>query len=451
MPTTHVSCPRCRQPMTADIQQLFDLNTDPQAKQKLLSGSANMIQCQACGYQGMYPTPIVYHDPDKELLLTYFPAELALPVNEQERMVGPLINKVVDNLKPEKRKSYLFQARNMLTYQTLMETILEADGVTKEMLDAQQKKLQLIQRLLSTPTKESRLEIYKQEEALIDEAFFSLFSRLMEATMQQGDQESAQQLAVFQQELLEETSIGQVIQQQMAESQQAMDDLQNAAKQGLDRPKLLDLFLNAPSEIYISTLIGMVRTGLDYEFFQLMSERIESTEDQAEKDKIAGLRDSLLEATKKIDEQMQLELKAARDVLEKILNEPTVEAGLQKYGNQINELFVEAVHVALEEARKAGNLERSAKLGQINTMIEEANQPPAEIQFIESLLKADNDENLVKMMQDNLDKLDDQFMQTMMGIIQQYEQQGQQPELVKRLQLIYNHAMKMVMKKNLQA
>ncbi|MAT41111.1 MAG: hypothetical protein CL609_02135 [Anaerolineaceae bacterium] len=451
MPTTQVSCPRCRQPMTADIQQLFDLNTDPQAKQKLLSGAANMIQCPACGYQGMYPTPIVYHDPEKELLLTYFPAELALPVNEQERMVGPLINKVVDNLQPEKRKSYLFQARNMLTFQTMMETILEADGVTKEMLDAQQKKLQLIQRLLSTPTKESRLEIYKQEEALIDEAFFSLFSRLMEATMQQGDQESAQQLAGFQQELLEETSMGQVIQQQMAESQKAMDDLQNAAKQGLDRPKLLDLFLNAPSEIYISTLIGMVRSGLDYEFFQLMNERIEAAEDQDEKEKIEGLRDSLLEATKKIDEQMQLELKAAQEVLEKILSEPTVEAGLQKYGNQINELFVEAVHLALEEARKVGNLDRSAKLGQINAMIEEANKPPAEIQFIESLLKADNDENLVKMMQDNLDKLDDQFMQTMMGIIQQYEQQGQQPELVKRLKLIYNHAMKMVMKKNLQA
>ena len=144
MPKTQISCPRCRTPITADIQQLFDMNTDPQAKQKLLSGSANVIHCPACGYEGLYPTPIVYHDPDKELLLTSFPPELGLPVNEQERMIGPQINKIVNDLPSEKRKAYLFQAKSMLTFQTLMETILSADGVTKEMLDQQQQKLQLI-------------------------------------------------------------------------------------------------------------------------------------------------------------------------------------------------------------------------------------------------------------------------------------------------------------------
>ena len=139
MPKTQISCPRCRTPLTPDIQQLFDRNTDPEAKQKLLSGSANMIQCQTCGFQGLYPTPIVYHDPEKEMLLTYFPPELGLAINDQEKMIGPLINRVVNDLPMERRKAYLFQAQNMLTYQTLMEKILEADGVTKEMLDAQQK------------------------------------------------------------------------------------------------------------------------------------------------------------------------------------------------------------------------------------------------------------------------------------------------------------------------
>ena len=33
----------------------------------------------------------------------------------------------------------------------------------------------------------------------------------------------------------------------------------------------------------------------------------------------------------------------AREVLEKILSEPTVETGLEKYGNELNDFFVEAV------------------------------------------------------------------------------------------------------------
>ena len=79
MPKTQVSCPNCRQPVIADIEQLFDLFTDPAAKQRLLSGTFNQIQCQVCGYQGALATPIVYHDPEKELLLTFVPPELNLP------------------------------------------------------------------------------------------------------------------------------------------------------------------------------------------------------------------------------------------------------------------------------------------------------------------------------------------------------------------------------------
>ncbi len=48
----------------------------------------------------------------------------------------------------EKRKGYLFNPQTMFTYQTLIDKILEADGITKEMIEAQQKRIGLIQRLL---------------------------------------------------------------------------------------------------------------------------------------------------------------------------------------------------------------------------------------------------------------------------------------------------------------
>lgn len=57
MPKTQARCPNCGQPITADIQQLFDVNQDPRAKQILLSGAANIGQCSYCNYQGISRFP----------------------------------------------------------------------------------------------------------------------------------------------------------------------------------------------------------------------------------------------------------------------------------------------------------------------------------------------------------------------------------------------------------
>ena len=61
--------------------EVFDLNVDPKPN-NAFSGSANMAECKACGLKPL-SLPQVYHDPDKELLLTFFP-ELGLLLNEQE-------------------------------------------------------------------------------------------------------------------------------------------------------------------------------------------------------------------------------------------------------------------------------------------------------------------------------------------------------------------------------
>jgi len=122
-------------------------------------------------------------------------------------LIGPLINQVVSKLPNEKKKAYIFQPKAMLTYQTLIETILQADGITKEMLDEQQKRLSLLQRLLSA-SQEGRTGIIKQEEKLIDQNFFVLLSRLLELAMNQGDDQSVKSLNDLQKELLEKTEVG---------------------------------------------------------------------------------------------------------------------------------------------------------------------------------------------------------------------------------------------------
>jgi len=147
-------------------------------------------------------------------------------------MIGPIINQILNRSPAEKRKAYLLQPRTMLTLQTLIDTILEGDGITKEMIEAQQKRISLLQRIITASSAEVRAEIMKQDEALIDNAFFSILSTLIQNAMQGGDERAARVLATIQQELLQNTEVGRQLLEQSKETEAAIKDLQAASQDG---------------------------------------------------------------------------------------------------------------------------------------------------------------------------------------------------------------------------
>lgn len=447
MPRTQTYCPRCRQPIVADIEQLFDVSADPQAKNRFLSGSFNAARCNSCGFEGPLSTPLVYHDADKELLLTYFPPELGLPVNEQERMVGPMITQVVNRLPNDKRKAYLFRPQTMLTLQTMVEKVLEGEGITREMIDGQQKRLNLIQRLISTKP-ESREEVVKQEEALIDESFFGILTQLAQAVLSQGDENTARALLLLQQELLKSTPVGQKLAERVQEEQAAVKQLQEAGN-SLTRDKLMDMLINAPTETRVNALVSMTRNGLDYTFFQMLSERIEQAEGD-EKTRLAALRERLLHITSQIDQAVQREIAEARKVLETILQAPDIEAAVAQNMEAVTDFFLEALNSEITEARKNANLERIAKLQAVNNVIEKASAPPPEYALIEKLMEADDDDSRLRILQENEPLVTQEFINTLSALAQQGESQGQPPEVVERFRAAYLVALRFNMQKNLQ-
>ncbi len=445
MAKVQTSCPRCKSPVMADVEQVFDLNQDPQAKQRLLSGQVNVVRCANCGYEGMLGTPIVYHDPEKEFLFTFVPSDLGLPVNEQERLLGPMINQVVNRLPLEKRKAYILRPQTMLTFQTMVEKILEGDGVTREMLDDQQKRLALLQRLLQTTSPESRLEVIKQEEALIDENFFSMFARLMEATMAQGDERSARALAGLQKELVENTEVGKKIQSQSREAQDVIRALQEAGKDGLTREKLVDIFVDsADSEVKLSTLTSVVRAGMDYTFFQLLTERINSSGTD-KKAQLEAMREKLLSFTKEIDDQQQLQMAQTSKLLDAILAAPNPADALKEHLDQVDEYFVELVEQELKNARATADLNRIAKIQKVKAVLEEASAPPPELALVEQLLDMPGYDERLKLMQSKSEMITPEFTQMLAGIIAQTEAQHQPEELINKLKEINRIAIRITM------
>ncbi len=447
MPRIQTSCPRCHQPIVAEVQQLFDLTTDPTAKQKILSQSVNTARCQACGYEGMMTTPVVYHDPEKELLLTYFPPELGLPINAQEKQIGPLINQVVNALPAEKRKGYLFNPQTMFTYQTMIDKILEGDGITKEMIEAQQKRVGVLQRLLTTPTPEDRIKIIHQESELVDGEFFAILGTVLESATRQGDEKAVGLLKEIQMELLKETKVGQELLAQSTETQTALKNLQEVSKSGLTREKLLEILLGLKSESSLTTIVSLTRSGLDYQFFQILSEQIDKA-DADKKQPLMDLRDKLLNLTREIDNELKHRVEESTKLLNSILAETEIDEAVVKHLGEIDEFFSQAVQVEFDAARQNNDLARIEKIQKVIAKIEKESAPPPEVALIQQILEMPEEEGRTKLLQENAALVNDDFLQALNSIIAEGEAQKQQPQLVEALRTIYRNALRIVMEKN---
>lgn len=450
MPQTTIACPRCRQMIPANVEQLFDVTHEPASKQRLLSGQSNFARCQFCGYEGRLATPIIYHDNDKELLLTFFPPELAMPLNEQEKMIGPLIKKVMDRLPPEKRKGYLLSPRANLTYESMMETILGKDGITPEMLKGQQERVQLMEKLMQITSKDVRSELIKQNTLIVDEQFFALFSRIAQNAMQSRQEPIARAMIEIQTQLLEETEYGRQLKESVGELEAAQKILQDEGK-GLTREKLLDFVLDAKTDARIRAYVSLARAGMDYVFFQNLTEKIEKTSAE-EKTRLEGIREKLLIFTSEADKQLEARFKQGEKFVESLLEQEDIEKATQENLEGFSQDTVEVVNQLLRQASEKNDYTRMGKLQKIVQVLQAASTPPPEVAFIEQLLLAPDKAAIEKMLTENDAIVNQQFVDALSGLVAQMESQGDNPEakaMAEKLSEIYKVALKYSMKKNM--
>lgn len=451
MPQTQIACPRCRQMIAANVEQLFDVTQDPQAKQRLLGGASNMARCPYCGYQGRLATPVVYHDNEKELLLTYFPHELNVPLNEQEKIIGPLIKKVTDNLPPEKRRAYLLNPVPNLTYESMIKTILGKDGITPEMLKEQQDRVQVIERLLQASSADVRSEIIKQNLKVFDEQFFALFSRLAQSAAASGQEPVARAMVELQKQLLEETEFGRQLKETVGEMEAAQKSLQEAG-QALTREKLLELIIASSNEARMRAYVSLARGGMDYQFFQLLTEKINAASGE-EKAKLESIREKLLEFTNEMDKQIEARYKQAQEFVESLLAQDDVEKAVHDNLNSFTQDAVDIINQMLRQASEKNDYARMGKLQKMVEILREASTPP-EVAFVEQLLDAPDDAAVEQMLEANKAMVNDQFMQALIGLVTQVDQAAEQgnPEakaLTDKLNVIYKTALKFSMRQNI--
>lgn len=452
MARIQTSCPNCGQPMVAEIFQVIDANKEFQLKEILLAGGLNFAQCQLCGFQGQLPIPLVYHDKEKDLLLTFSPPDTNKTMEEKEAALAPLLKQVIDNLEPQDRKGYLFQPQAMLTMNNLVKNVLLADGITDEMIQAQQEKMKLLDTLFNQDGEQLRKSVIENNEN-IDREFFAIFAEISQRIISSRDEKSIEKIKNVQDVLMAETDIGKEILSETREIQAATQSLE-ALGENLTRGSLLELVISAPNLERVKAFAGLVRPAMDYEFFQNFTERIEAADESDRKD-LVEKRNLMLKVTQEIDEQLQQKVSEATETINRIIENESIEEGLMKNIGLVDQLFVQALSGEINQAEESKNEERKEKLIELFQIIQKMTTPP-ELKKVEELVALSDDSSKLEKALDEIDpELSEKIIEYLTSIISNYEDQAvneeadnldQLNDTLARLKIVFNELLRKSMK-----
>jgi hypothetical protein len=445
-PTTQIPCPNCNTPVPARIEQLLDVGEDPSAKTRLLSGSLNRLRCPACNFEGQAATPLVYHDPEKELLLTLAPMELNLNKDEQEKIIGQIINRLTERLPAEQRKAYLLQPQSVLTMQGLVDRVLEADGITKEEIEAQRAKMRLFEQFLRIPDEQVESFVKENDDA-IDATFFQLAQLTLQST---PDSNAQAALAAKLDQLIELSSFGAQLKKQEDELRLASESLQSLGDE-LTREKLLELFIEAPTEERLIALVNLTRPALDYNFFQLMSEHIEKSEGK-EKERLSQMREKVLATTQQIDQVQQARAEQTAALLRSILQAPDLDQAIQSALPAIDDLFIAILQANIEAAKERNDQESLTRLQAVDEKLKEIIQAsvPAGLKLAQELIDSDSEESAFELLEASTDRIDNQLLSALMSTVDRLRQEDKQED-AERYHRLYQKALKLSMSSKMKS
>jgi hypothetical protein len=388
-----IKCPNCGQPFVAQLEQIVDGGQDPQAKLRLLSGRVNSAVCPNCHYEFRIGTPLVYHDAEKELLLVHVPMELGMPQAEQDRMIGSMTNAVMNSLPAEQRKAYLFMPRSMLTLQGMIETIMEADGITKDVIEARRQKMRMIEEFIQADP-ETWPEMIKARDAEIDQQFVEMLNSTADAAAMNGRQDIAATMLELRDQMMEHSTAGQQLLVEV-EAQEAIitavAERLNALGRDATRDDLLDLIAEMAAEddaeTKLSAVVTLARAALDYELFMKLSERVGEASGE-EKERLGEARDLLLRLTREIDQQAEQVTRRAASTLRALMEGPDLDNTIRTRLNEIDDTFMSVLAANIQHAQETGNTEVATRLQEIAdrvmTIVQES-APPA-VRFVNEML-----------------------------------------------------------------
>lgn len=357
-----VICANCRTQFNAPVMPIID-GQNPALKSAFLQGRFNAVQCPQCGSVNALNLPMFYYDLEKELALVLSPNSLSLSGAEQDKIIGSLTNSLVNSLPAEQRKFYLLNPKLFLTFESMMKAILEADGITEEVLEAQKAKVKLLEEFLQVRDETALQAKVKEHDAELDRDFFEILTASMQAAQMEGNRAGAQALY----------ALRSVLAQLSSQGQQAVAEIDSSL--GLvhitSREDLLEKLQNAPTEEEFEAFMAAGHPLLDYTFFQQLTAQIDELSksgDGKQAETLKNLRTKILDTKARQEEQSRAALQQSVALLRDILQSRDPQKVLADRLDQIDESFFAILSANIEEARRQNQNEAAQAMEMIGNM-----------------------------------------------------------------------------------
>ena len=118
-----IKCPKCSHLNEVTVWSSITSDDSADLKKDLLSAKINMLRCDNCSYTALIPNPLLYHDNEKKLMISF------TPCNDNEQKLE-LFNSIKKTSKESGELNNLedYNLRFVTNYDTLLEKILIFDN-----------------------------------------------------------------------------------------------------------------------------------------------------------------------------------------------------------------------------------------------------------------------------------------------------------------------------------
>ncbi|HEX5691187.1 MAG TPA: hypothetical protein VFX76_14335, partial [Roseiflexaceae bacterium] len=318
-------------------------------------------------------------------------------------------------------KGYLLAPRRFLTLNTLLDTVLEADGISREVVEAQRARVDLIGQLADAfeQGEDQLTKAVEQHKDKLDYEFFATLTAFAEASAQSGNAESSDLLVSLRDKLIELTGFDASELGEFADEDFAIDEV-------------IERLANAADGQELEQAIAEMRPAIDYGFFEEWTKRIDAAEqagDIAAAERLSARRSQILETVERMDKQAQELFEAGATVLQAAMEAEDTAAALRAQSDKLDEAFLLVLEANLAAAQRAGATEAVAKLEEIRSLalqiVQESLSP--EERFINELLSAEKPQDATKLLRQNVAIITPAFVKRLNELADQFEGDGRKP------------------------
>lgn len=433
----NLSCPRCNCTYPAELTNIIDAEDTRNLKLQLLSGELNVTNCPSCHSTNPIVVPILYHDASKEICITHIPSELNLTSDQQEKIMGELLNGLLSSLSKEEVRGYLFQPRSSLTLRSLREQILTLEGYSDKEIQHQRKLNELLQLLLTT-SKDRIDRVILDADDQIDEQFITAVSILQSRLKSDDRADPDAKIDFILKRLLEVSTAGIQLQKQAEIRLNAIQSVRKdieALGESPSNTSIQSLAMNYLNKdaIYLELLVGAMRPAFDYSFYQEITAQL-SQADQRKKEQVIQLREKLLEVSSQIDQARKIALDQADALVSELSASVNISDEISKHLPNLDQYFFQALGNQLVEAERSNDKEKIEALRYLQETvldkIDELMSP--EVKLLTELLEIEDFEAaLIKLKEEGLPIKD-----RMLSILEEAEnslEKQNDPKRLKRL------------------